>query len=119
MFRGRAAGIGEDVVGKGCELEMPILILRAKIEHVRRRERAPGRPALLENERDREEMIGVLVGQRSEQDRVDDREDGGVRTNSEREGEDGDKSEAGRFAQLAQGEAKIIHKVAQASSLRG
>ena len=53
--------------------------------------------------------IAVGIWERLEEDRVDDTEDRGVRANAEREGEDGDESEARRFPQLTQSEAQVVH----------
>ncbi len=52
---------------------------------------------------------GVRVRQRAEEDGVDDAEDGGVGADAEREGEDGHEREAGRFAELAESEAEVVH----------
>ena len=40
---------------------------------------------------------GIVIGQRAKKDRIDDAEDGGVRADAEREGEDGDGGETGGF----------------------
>ena len=45
--------------------------------------------------------------QRLQEDRVDHAEDGGVRANPEREGQDGDDGERGMFAELAQAVADV------------
>ena len=55
------------------------------------------------------EPIGIGVRQRPEQDGVDHTKDGGVRPDAERKREDGDESEAGRFAQLAKSETEISY----------
>ena len=55
--------------------------------------------------------VGLRIRERSQQDRVDHAEDRGVRADPEREGEDGDESEARRFAQLAESEAKVIYHI--------
>ena len=57
------------------------------------------------------ESVGLGIRERPEQDRVDHAEDGGVRADAEREGENGDEGEARRFAQLAKSEAKIIYHI--------
>ena len=51
----------------------------------------------------------LRIRQRPQQDRVDDTKDRGVRSNAECQREDRDDAEAGRFAQLAKGEADVIH----------
>ena len=55
------------------------------------------------------EPVGVGIGQRREQDRVDDCEDGGVRPNAERECEHRHECEPRRFAKLAKGVAQGVH----------
>ena len=57
------------------------------------------------------EPIRLRIGQRPEQDVVDDAEDGAVRADAEREGEHGDDGEARRFAELAESEAEIVHGI--------
>jgi hypothetical protein len=49
--------------------------------------------------------------QRSQEHAFDDGEDRGVCTDPERERQDSDQSESGRFAQLAKSEFKIVHVV--------
>jgi len=48
--------------------------------------------------------VGISIRQRPEQDGVDDAEDRGVRTDPERECQDGNRSEPRRFAELAKSE---------------
>ena len=57
------------------------------------------------------ESVGLRIRERSQQDRVDHAEDGGVRADAESEGENGDEGEARRFAQLAKREAKVIYHI--------
>ena len=58
---------------------------------------------------DNEQLLRARIRQRPEQDRIDDAEDRGIRSDAEREGQGCRKSETGRFAELAEGEAKIAH----------
>src|SRR5205085_9083543 len=53
--------------------------------------------------------IAVRIRERLEQDRVNHTEDRGVRADPEREGEDCDEGKAGRFPELAEREAEIVH----------
>jgi hypothetical protein len=55
-----------------------------------------------------DQVFGRDVGQRAEQDGIDDGEDGGVSANAESESQDGDGGEAGIFAERAEGETKIL-----------
>ncbi len=55
---------------------------------------------------------GIGDGQRFQQNRVNQGEDGGVRSDAERDGENDCGSEAGRFAELAQREFQIVHRAA-------
>lgn len=50
-----------------------------------------------------------LKRQAAQKEIVDQAEDGGAETNPERESQDREQSEAGRFAQLPEGEAKVGH----------
>ena len=49
--------------------------------------------------------------ERREQDRVNDREDRGVRADAERERKHGYESESGRLPELAKGVAEVVHGV--------
>jgi hypothetical protein len=53
------------------------------------------------------EAIGVAVGVGTDEDSVDDAEDGGGGANAESEREDGGESECGAFAKFADGVAKV------------
>src|SRR5213079_2843772 len=55
------------------------------------------------------QLLRIFHRQRPEQDRVDNREDGGVRPDAEREREHGHGGEAGVLEQLAEGEFQIVH----------
>jgi hypothetical protein len=55
------------------------------------------------------ESLRLRVGKRPEEDVVDDAEDGAVGADPEREGEHRNDGEAGRFAQLAESEAEVVH----------
>ena len=65
----------------------------------------------------RHDAIGVRIWQGLQQNRVDHTEDRSVRADPERERHDRDKSEAGGFPQLAEGEAEIAHDSAFLYSL--
>ncbi len=56
---------------------------------------------------DNREAIGVAVGKRLQQQRVDDAEDGGVGGDADGQRGDGDEGEAGGPSQCAQSVAKI------------
>ena len=59
---------------------------------------------------DHDETAGVDVGQWTNQYRIDGAEDGAVATDAEREREHGHGGETGVLQQLAEGEAKIVHR---------
>jgi len=52
-----------------------------------------------------DELFGVADGKVAEEKGVDEGEDGGVGADAEREGEDGDGGERGRFGESAEGVA--------------
>ena len=54
--------------------------------------------------------VVVFVGVGIEQDAVDNAEDGGGGADAEHEREHRGDDEAGRFAELAEGEAEILHE---------
>jgi hypothetical protein len=56
------------------------------------------------------QLVGLGIGQRSEQDGVDHAEDGGVRPDAQSEGQHRHGRKAGVLPQLAQGETKIVHR---------
>ena len=58
----------------------------------------------------RENAIGVRIRQWRHENGVDHREDGGVRADAERKGEDRDEGEPRRFPELAKGVAEIVHR---------
>ncbi len=60
-----------------------------------------------------DEAIGVCEGERAEDDGVDDAEDGRVGADAEGESEDGDESEAGIFAEGAEGVAEILGEIVE------
>ena len=57
------------------------------------------------------ELLRVLVGQWANQQRVDQAEDGGVRADRERHGDDGDEGEARRVDQAPKGQAEILNHI--------
>ncbi len=77
------------------------------IEKVRRRDGELGKLRQLRFPHD-DDSPRLRVIERLEQDRVHDREDGGASANPEREGENGDGGEAGRFQELAKGVADVV-----------
>jgi hypothetical protein len=56
-----------------------------------------------------DQLVGFRIGERLEQDRVDDAKDGGVRANAERERENSDESEPRRLPELAQSVTEVVH----------
>ena len=78
-------------------------ILVAEIEEVRIGQRAEIRLVFLARvgHADGDELIGLRKWKRFQQDRVDDAEDGGVRADPQREGEDRDDGERGVLDELA------------------
>ncbi len=56
---------------------------------------------------DGDDAVRVAIGQLLEKNGVNDGEDGAVRADPEGKREDGEETEAGRFAQLAESEAKV------------
>ncbi len=95
-------------VGRGHAIERGDLILPFP-------ERHPGnkldRRLALEGFAQRGETAGVPVGQRLEDDAVDDGEDRGGRADTEREGEDGDRGEAGALPQQPEPVAEVLEDV--------
>src|SRR5579871_2586490 len=63
--------------------------------------------------RDVNETVGVFEWQRMKKDRVDDAEDRGVGADAERKCQDGDRGEAGIFAQCAKGEPDVLEKIVE------
>ena len=63
-----------------------------------------------------DEAIGILVGQRPQEHRVHDGEDGSRRTNAEAEGEDAEKREGGFLDQNAEAVAKVAKECVHADS---
>src|SRR4029077_10060225 len=61
--------------------------------------------------------VGVRIWERTKQDGVDDAEYRGVCTDPERERQDSDQSEAGRFTELAKSKLKIAHIILRAARL--
>ena len=59
-----------------------------------------------------DQAIRIAVGQWSQQDPVDDAEDGGVRSDTERERENSHGAESGVLQQLPEGEPEFIHNEA-------
>src|SRR4051812_43257118 len=76
----------------------------------RNRHRELGEPALLRFGLENHELVRFLKWQALQEEVVDQTEDGGVHPYAEREGQDGEKRERGRFQELADGEAEIDHK---------
>ena len=58
---------------------------------------------------DDDEAIGVWERQRFQQHRVDEREDGRVRADAQRQRQEGDRCEAGRPAERAERVARVLH----------
>ncbi len=87
----------------------------AIVEVVGRRDRTTRRWPV---QRD-DQAVGLVVRQRSKENRVDDREDGGGRPDSERQGEDGEQCEAGLAAEHPAGIAKVPSKRVHVSWLDG
>src|SRR3954468_15918796 len=56
-----------------------------------------------------DETVRLRIGERPQKDVIDHAKDGGVRADAEREGEHGDDGEAGRFTELTEGEAEVVH----------
>src|SRR5215469_9974955 len=56
------------------------------------------------------QMLGIVYGQRSQQDGIHQAEDGRVGADAESEGEHGNASEAGRFAEHAESEAEVLQQ---------
>ena len=57
---------------------------------------------------DEEELLGTLVGQRLEENGVDDAENCGIRADAEGQREDGYEGEGGIFLQHAEGEFQVL-----------
>jgi hypothetical protein len=57
--------------------------------------------------RDGYEVLGLRIRERTEEDGVDDTENGGVGADAEGEGENGDGGESGIFAEYAEGKADV------------
>ncbi len=62
-----------------------------------------------------DELLGMRIGKRIEQDTVDHRKERSVRADAERERQDGDRREAGAFAQRANGESNILRQFVKPS----
>src|SRR5688572_17244471 len=69
-----------------------------------------GRARLFVRLPDRDETFRFLEPERVQEDGIDHAEDRCVRTDAEREGENGDEGESGRFPKLAESEAKVVHR---------
>ena len=65
---------------------------------------------------DRDQLFGLAVGQRLQQDGVDDAEDRGGRAAAEAQGQDGDGGERRRAPQLAPGESQVASDPGPASA---
>jgi len=66
-----------------------------------------------------DDPVGLGIGQRPEQQGVDDAEDRGVCADAEGEREDGHGCEAGRFGELPQGETEVVHQGESESESEG
>src|ERR1700741_2009885 len=55
-------------------------------------------------------LPGIFVGQRAEENTVNDTEDGGGGADAESEGKNGDGGEGGRFFKEAEGEARVLEE---------
>ena len=58
------------------------------------------------------QALRIFEREGPKQHRIDHAEDGAVGANPESEGEDGNEGEAGRLDKLAEGVAKVIHRIA-------
>ena len=67
---------------------------------------------------DHDDAVGLVVGQRGQQRSVNDAEDGGVGANAEREGENGDRREAGIFPEQTQAEKEVAPAISHWFSSR-
>jgi hypothetical protein len=59
---------------------------------------------------DLDQLVWIAIGERAEQDGVDDRKDGGVGVDAESQSDDGDESERGIFQHDAEGVAKVVEE---------
>ena len=66
---------------------------------------------------DDDELVGLGIGERSQQRGVDDAEDSGVGADAEGESEDGDGCEAGIFQEQAESKAGVTQQVHHARAL--
>src|SRR5207249_3547424 len=73
--------------------------------------RGPGSSPFSIDLPDLNNLVRLWIGQRTQQDAVDDAEDGRVRPHAQREREHGHGSEAGVLQQLAEGVAKVVHRM--------
>ena len=65
-----------------------------------------------------DETRGIGVGQRAEDDLLDDGEHGGVDADAEAEGDDGGEGEGGGLSELSQGETKVLGQRGHADLLQ-
>ena len=57
-----------------------------------------------------DEALGIAKRQRPQKHAFDEREDGGGGSDAQRKGENDGEGKAGRFPELAEGEAKVAHR---------
>ena len=55
-----------------------------------------------------DQLFRMFHGQKAQQDLIDQGEDGGVRTNPQGQGQDGDDGEGRRLGERAEGEADVV-----------
>ena len=65
------------------------------------------------------QSLGGVIGKRSEKNRIEDAEDGGVRADAQRECEHGNACEAGILYQAANGVSEVLTKPACQGSING
>ena len=93
------------------------LVQLPEFEVLRRRD-----PELVEAERGKlrgeiHQLVGLWISERPQDHAIDDREDGGIGADAERQGQDGDERERRRAQQAADGVAKILAKIINGHAL--
>ena len=82
--------------------------LVAHVPEIGVRQREPNRSPIAEDGLDFDETAGILVGQRLEQDGVEHAEDRGIRTDAQRERQDGDDRESRIAAEHARAVSRVL-----------
>jgi hypothetical protein len=111
--RGEAVGVvlDEGDTGEGFGIALPVEEMRGVVG-----QRAGGQLGHVFAQHD--EAVGTGEGEGLEQDRVDDREDGGDGADAEGQGEDGGEREAWRFAESAGAEAQVLQEALHEALLK-